>query len=91
MFFDPPDTAPHGDEPGPKAPVKDAPPPRRAHPRFRRQVREVMTTPTIAMLSAALAALAFGLSGPPVLRKRPEPRAGLRAAPCGCEDGPGGV
>ena len=49
--------------PAPEAVSDAAPSRRREHPRFRRQLRQVLGTPTIALLSAALAALAFGLSG----------------------------
>ncbi|TDE36778.1 MFS transporter [Actinomadura sp. 6K520] len=62
---DPLGTIARDDDPGPvpEAPSDVAPSRRRAHPKFRRQLRQVMATPTIALLSAGLAALAFGLSG----------------------------
>ncbi|WP_141580109.1 MFS transporter [Actinomadura sp. WMMA1423] len=47
----------------PEAAPEAAPSGKSGHPAFRRQLREVLGTPTIALLSAALATLAFGLSG----------------------------
>jgi predicted MFS family arabinose efflux permease len=62
---DPLDAIAAEDDPptAPEAGSDAAPSGRRGHPRFRRQLRQVLGTPTIALLSAALAALAFGLSG----------------------------
>ena len=47
----------------PEARTGAARPGRGGHPRFRRQLRQVLGTPTLLLLSIALAALAFGLSG----------------------------
>lgn len=60
-----PDTSVHKDDSGavPDVHSNGAPHGQREHPSFWRQLRQVPAIPTIALLSTALAAVAFGLSG----------------------------